>query len=526
MLTTIGISIILFLLLGGAPLYVGVFAVCVILFTQTQQLPLLSCVISFTKLQSQDFVSAIPLFTFSGYVLAKSQSPQRIVSAFQPLLQLNRGLDVLVVLLVMSLFTALTGASGVGILALGSLMYSMLKENGRSEQFCLGLITCSGSIGLLLAPSLPVIIYGLISSQNGTPQYAININHLFQKGILPTALLLASIILYAVFFESCTTKNEPFSWKSLKDNWSLAKWEIPIPILVYLGIYLGWVTVLEASVLSVFYVCLVVFVVHKDLQVKDLFPAVIESNKLSGSIFIIMTVAFSLTNYLVDQLIPQKVFEWITLYVREKYSFLALINIFLLLSGCVLDIFSAILILLPIVLPIAQLYGIDPYHFAIIFLVNLEIGYLTPPMGMNLFISSHRFGKDIIQIYKASLPFLLCMISVLLILTYVPQISSSGYSKNTLASKELQPVVLQNDVIHIFGSSEWESFEIRKSENISPQEEDFEFLEDVNFELIQTDATSSKIRILNPPTQGFLCIRKVKKSGEKSSISCLKINQQ
>ena len=424
-------------LLFGLPLYIFLFGLSMYLFTTVEQLPLISAVISFQKLQSQEFIAAIPLFTFAGYVLSKSKSPDRIVNAFQKSFSFIPGSSGALVLIVMALFTALTGASGVSILALGGLMYPLLKNSGKTESFSLGLITSSGSIGLLFASSLPVIIYAIVASQN-LANGSVDINSLFKVALLPSIILIGVLVIYSSFAgkKQENFNLEAFCFKDMLVALKDAKFEIPLPIIVYGGIYSGLFTVMEASIVTAFYVFLIEFVIYKDLSLtKDFGTTVVESMKLAGGIFIIMATAFILTNYLVDQEIPKKAFEAISPYIQSRTMFLLFVNVFLLICGCLLDIFSAVLIVLPILIPIVEKYAIDPYHFAIIFLINLEIGYLTPPVGMNLFISSYRFKKPITQLYKSCFPFLILMVGILLLVTYMPALSSFSLGGNKHPSK-------------------------------------------------------------------------------------------
>lgn len=422
----VGLLVLLFL---GLPLYVALFGISATLFASSSSMSLWSTTISFQKLQGQEFLSAIPLFTFAGYLMARGQSPVRVVNLFRAAFGFLRGADAGIVVAIMALFTALGGASPVAIIALGGLMLPLLIGSGKTERFSLGLITTSGSIGLLFAPSLPVIIYAIIASQNQTQ---VEINTLFRAALLPSALMIGGVILYSAFQKNRrdAKPRESFSWKRLGEAMWAAKWEIPIPFMVYGGIYSGTVTVLEAAAITAGYVFVMEFFLTRDLTLrKDFVAATLESMKLSGSIFIIMATALILSNYLILEEIPKKLFTAIHPVIKSPYGFLFVVNILLLIAGSLLEIFSAILIMLPILLPMVQEYGINPYHFAIIFLVNMEIGYLLPPVGINLFISAFRFKKPITQVYRATAPFLAILAALLLIITYVPGVSTFGLPK-------------------------------------------------------------------------------------------------
>ncbi len=414
---------IIFLLLG-TPLYIILLVVSSFLFFM-EGIPLLSTVVSFQKLQSQEFISAIPLFTFAGYILSSSGSPKRIINLTQKCFPFLPGSTSFIVIMVMALFTALTGASGVSILALGGLFYPLLKNKSSDEHFAHGLITASGSIGLLFAPSLPVIIYAIISNQNALIENRVDIETLFKVALLPSFVLIGGIFLYSFFKEDKSKGNNAFSFQEAKTALKEAKWEIPLPILIYGGIYSGWFTVLEASMITAFYTFVVIFLIKKELSLTaDFQKTTIAALKLSGGIFIIMATAFILTNYIVYTQLPDKIFFYISSVLTTKVAFLLTLNVLLLIVGCFLDIFSAILIVLPLLIPIVEKYGIDPYHFAIIFLVNLEIGYITPPVGLNLFIASYRFKKPITFLYRSTIPFLIIMLFSLSVITFVPKIST------------------------------------------------------------------------------------------------------
>lgn len=424
------------LLLLGTPLYIAILAMGSYFF-YAQGLPLVSTVISFQKLETQSFLSAIPLFTFAGYVLSKSKASIRLVNLSKNIFPDIPGTTSLVVVIIMAIFTSLTGASGVSILALGGLIYPLVKQTTNDDNFSYGIITASGSIGLLFAPALPAIIYAIIANQNSSFS-RIDIKTLFFVALVPSFLLIGFFSIYSIFKERALAQKSGMVKKKekraiLKSIYEAA-WEMPLPFLVYGGIYLGLVSVLEASILTALYCFFVTFIIRKDLSLRDDFVKVTcDSLKLSGGIFVIMVSAFILTNYIVSERIPDQLFSFLSPYINDKYSFLLLVNVFLLMTGCLLDIFSAILIILPLIIPLVEKYGIDPYHFAIIFLVNLEIGYLTPPVGLNLFIASFRFKKNIIYLYKSIIPFFLMMLIALLVLTYVPKLSTFLLSKEEIA---------------------------------------------------------------------------------------------
>jgi len=289
-----------------------------------------------------------------------------------------------------------------------------LIQEGYSEKFSLGLITTCGSLGLLFPPSLPIILYGIIAK--------VDIDQLFLAGLVPGFILMIILGSYAVYqSRSNPKKNHVFSFKEMKDSIFEARFELPLPVFVLGGIYGGFVTATEASALSAFYVLVINCFVTKDLSLrKDLPKVIVESLTLVGAILLILCCALGLTNYLVDEEIPMKILEAMRTLITNKYLFLLVLNIFLLIVGCLMDIFSAIIVVVPLIIPIAEQFGVNPLHLAIVFLTNLEIGYITPPVGINLFISSFRFNRPVIELYKVSLPFLFLMLLALLIITYIP----------------------------------------------------------------------------------------------------------
>lgn len=357
----------------------------------------------------------IPLFTLAGYLMAESNSPKRLLRLAHACFGWLPGGVAIVSLIICAFFTAFTGASGVTIIALGGLLYPMLMKERYSEKFSLGLITTSGSLGLLFPPSLPIILYGIIAK--------VNIEKLFLAGIVPGLLLIFVLSIYAIYQGKQLTMT-PFSFSEFKTACYEARYEIPLPIIVLGGIYSGAVTPTEASAICAFYAFIMVCFLYKDLNiVKDIPRIISESMSLVGAILLILCCALALTNYLVDEEVPMKILASMKEYIDNKYVFLLFLNIFLLIVGAMMDIFSAIIVVVPLILPIANEFGIDPIHLAIIFLTNLEIGYITPPVGINLFISSFRFDRSVLELYRATFPYLILLLIALAIITYVPALS-------------------------------------------------------------------------------------------------------
>ncbi|CUU03734.1 TRAP transporter, DctM subunit [Candidatus Kryptobacter tengchongensis] len=409
--------ILLFILfaLFRTPLFTVISAIAILSFISTQT-DLSAIIIEMARLANTSTLIAIPLFTFAGYILAESNAPKRLVNLTQALFGWIPGGLAIVVLISCAIFTAFTGASGITIVALGGLVFPALIKANYSEKFSLGLVTTSGSLGLLFPPSLPLILYAFVAQ--------VDVDKLFIAGIIPGILLILLLSTFSVIKNYKTIQTQKFSPQNLLRATIDAIWEIPLPLLIIGGIYAGIFTVIEASAITAVYVLLVEFFIYKDLNLKKDLPKIMkESMILVGGILIILASALGLTSYLIDEQIPMKIFEFIQKYISSKYTFLLLLNLFLLVVGMLMDIFSAIIVVVPIITPIALKFGVDPIHLGIIFLTNLEIGYLTPPVGLNLFISSFRFEKPIIKIYLATLPFIFMLFIALLIITYVPEIS-------------------------------------------------------------------------------------------------------
>ncbi|NIQ37742.1 MAG: TRAP transporter large permease subunit [Proteobacteria bacterium] len=373
-------------------------------------------IIEMYRLASTPLLEAIPLFAFAGYVLAESNAPKRLVRLSQAFVGWMPGGLGVVVLVACTLFTAFTGASGVTIIALGGLVFPALISQRYPERFSLGLITTSGALGLLLPPSLPLILYGVISKTS--------VDKLFIAGILPGSVLVILLMVYSVF--RGWKAGTPIVRSSAREMGQAIRdsiWEIPLPFVVIGGIYTGFFAVSDAAAITAFYVLIVEVLVHREVKVKALLSIIKESMVLVGGILIILGVALAYTNYLIDAQVPLKILAFIQGHITSKWLFLILLNIFLLVVGCMIDIFSALVVVVPLILPLAQAYGIDPVHLGIIFLTNLGIGYSTPPVGINLFIASYRFGRPILSLYLASLPFLAILLLGLIVITYFPGIT-------------------------------------------------------------------------------------------------------
>lgn len=419
-MTVLVALLLIVIALLGAPLFAVIAASAMIGFYR-EELDLSIMAIEIYRLAEMPVLLAIPLFTFAGYLLSESGAPGRLVRVTQALLGWMHGGLAIVALTACALFTAFTGASGVTIVALGALLYPALLKAGYKENFSLGLVTSSGSLGLLFAPSLPLILYGIIVQQLGVGG-SISIDDLFLAGILPGLLMLAILSSWSIW-NNRVQQLQPFDWQETKNALREAIWELPLPIIVLGGIYSGYFAVSEAAAVTVIYVLVIEVFIYREVAIKQLPKVVQESMVMVGAILIILGVSLASTNYIIDAQIPSRLFEFISANISDKYTFLILLNIFLLILGMMLDIFSAIVLMVPLLLPIAVGYGIDPVHLGIIFLANMQIGYFTPPVGMNLFIASFRFNRPIAQLYQSTLPFFFLLFLSVLIITYWPWLS-------------------------------------------------------------------------------------------------------
>ncbi len=409
-------SLLVIIALLGAPLFT-VFAAVAMLAFNGEGISSSAVIIDMFRMTSMQALIAIPLFTFAGYMLAESKTPQRVINLSRALLGWMPGGLAIVALCTCAIFTAFTGASGVTIVALGGLLYPILIKEKYPERFSLGLMTTSGSLGLLFPPSLPIILYAIIAE--------VSIDKLFIAGLLPGTVLVVLLSLYSVrIAKHADVPRQEFDWAAVRKSIRDAAWEIPLPFLLLGGLYGGLFTATEAAAITAFYVFVVEVLIYRDLKLFTDVPRVMkDSMLLVGAILIIVGCALSLTGYLIDQQVTQKLFEFVKGFISSKWVFLVVLNLFLLVVGMMMDIFSAIIVVVPLILPIAQYYGVDPIHLGIIFLANLEIGYLTPPFGLNLFIASFRFQKPFIQVFRSVVVFIGILIVALLIITYVPGLS-------------------------------------------------------------------------------------------------------
>jgi C4-dicarboxylate transporter DctM subunit len=410
----IGILLLVMALLG-APLFAIIAASAMWGYYQ-EGIDLQAIAIEFNGIAEMPILLAIPLFTFSGYLLSESKAPQRLVRLTQALMGWMPAGLAIVSIAACAFFTAFTGASGVTIIALGALLFPALKQAGYPEKFNLGLVTSAGSLGLLFAPSLPLILYGVVAQ--------ISVEDLFRAGVLPGILMMTALAGYSIWKNrAIRIPLSDFTWKEVRSAIREAMWEIPLPIVVLGGIYSGYFAISEAAAVTALYVLIVDVLILKEVSWKQL-PAVIrESMVLVGGILLILGMSLASTNYMIDAGVPQKLLAWVSQWVSNEFSFLLLLLVFLLVLGAILDIFSAIILVVPLILPVAMQFGVHPVHLGIIFLATMQLGYLTPPVGLNLFIASYRFERSIVEIYVSTLPFFLFLLVCVGLITFWPWLS-------------------------------------------------------------------------------------------------------
>ena len=409
------IALVLIALLG-APLFIVLGAGGIVASLATGLEPDL-LIIEMNRLAATPSMIAIPLFVLAGVTMSSGGAPQRLVAFYRAGFGWLPGGLAIVSLTACAFFTMFSGASGVTILALGGLLYPILRQEHYRENFSLGLLTTSGSLGLLFPPSLAILVYGIVAD--------VAIDQLFLAGLVPGLLLLVMLSLYSIAQgRRFPVPRHAFCWRQLWRTARASLWDLLLPVFLVGGILGGFVSITEAAAFTASYVLFVECVVYREISLqKQLFGILVESCVLFGGLLAILLIALGLTNILVDAQVPMRLLEAIRPLVDSPLQFLLLLNLFLLIVGAVMDIFSAIVVVAPLVAPLAAQYGIHPVHLGIVFLANLEIGYCTPPVGINLFIASQRFGKPVLSLFRATLPFLFIMLIWLLLITYIPGLS-------------------------------------------------------------------------------------------------------
>jgi C4-dicarboxylate transporter DctM subunit len=362
---------------------------------------------------------AIPLFAFTGFILSESKAGERLIQLFRSILGWLPGGMAIVVVIVCAFFTTFTGASGVTILALGGILSLILvKSGGYNEKFSTGLLTASGSIGLLFPPSLPVILYGVVAQ--------VSIKQMYAGGIIPGVFMMAALSVMGIL-AAVRGKIPRVSFQPREALAAVGKsiWELMLPVIIFIAFFSGLTTLAETGAISVLYSLVITMVVHRDLRIRDLPKVMLKCLPIIGGILVILALAKGLSYYIVDAEVPMQLTAWIKTHIQSKFVFLILLNLALIITGCFMDIYSAILVVVPLIIPLGEAYHIHPVHLGIIFLANLELGYLTPPIGLNLFLSSYLFNKPLATITRYILPFLLLLLITVIFITYVPWMSTA-----------------------------------------------------------------------------------------------------
>jgi len=363
-----------------------------------------------------NMIPAIPLFTITGFILSESQAGKRLVDFFKESFGWFPGGMIIAAVLISAFFTTFTGASGVTILAIGGLLYIILENYGVDKKFRTGLLTSSGSIGLLFPPSLPIILYGITAN--------LDIKNLFVAGIFPGVLIVLSLSIAGIWYtRRHKIKNEKINILNILKGIKKCFWELLLPFIIIISYFSGRATIIETGAIAVIYILIVEVFIHKEINLKGLIAVVKKSAPVIGGILIILGMSKAFSFYMIDEMIPQRLSEWIAARITSKIVFLIMLNIILLIAGCFMDIFSAILVIVPLIVPLGEVYNINPVHLGIIFLANLELGYLTPPVGLNIFLASYRFEQPLEKIYSSIIPFFFIMLIAVIIITFVPEIS-------------------------------------------------------------------------------------------------------
>ena len=407
------IALVLSAAVLGAPIFTILGGAAVLLYMGDGDLPVIVAIETY-GLTIQPHLPAIPLFTLAGFILAQGNASERLLRVFRAGVGWIPGGTAVVCVLLCAFFTVFTGGSGVTILALGGLLFPALLKDGYRERFSLGLLTASGSLGLLFPPAMPLILYAIVAQ--------VAPDDLFAAGIVPGIVLVTLTAAWGVREGMVTgAGRHSFGWPELKASLWEAKWELSIPFVVLGVLFSGFATLVETAAFTALYAVIIQGVIHRDFTLgRGLHQAFSECVVLVGGVLVILGVAVGFTAYLVDAEVPFLLVEWADDNIGSRLVFLLGLNIFLLLVGCVMDIFSAIFVVVPLIVPVAEQFGIHPLHLGIIFIANLELGFLTPPVGLNLFLASYRFDRPLLELYRASIPLLLILGFGVLIITYVP----------------------------------------------------------------------------------------------------------
>ena len=424
-MTYVLVAVLVLIALMGAPLFAILLAGAALGYAHLS-VDLAVLPIDLYQITDSVVLMALPLFAFAGFLLSESRTADRMLRVSQAAFGWMPGGMAFVALASCALFTALTGGSGVTIIALGGLLLPALVKGHYRERFSTGLITTSGSLGLLLVPSIPLLIYGILALQlsQQLDMPSVEIVDLYLAGILPALLMIVMLYLYTLWANRDNPiPRQAFQWGELRAAVWEARWEIPLPFVVLGGILSGILVVNEAAAVTALYVFIIEVFVYREIPLRELPHIIRNAMVMVGGILLILGVALSFSSYLVFAGVPEMLLNFLQDNISSKLTFLILLNLVLLALGAILDIFAALVIMVPLLLPIALGYGVDPVHLGIIFVANMQIGYFTPPIGMNLFIASYRFGKPITELYASTIPFMLVLLVALILITYVPWLS-------------------------------------------------------------------------------------------------------
>ncbi len=414
----ITLSVLFLASLLGVPAFVTLGGSALILFSGVDQ-PIASIPIAHYALVTNPTLPTLPLFTLAGYFLAEGNAPKRLVRVFYSLFGQFRGGPAIVTVLVCAFFTSFTGASGVTILALGGLLMPVLADAKYREKDAHGLMTGAGSLGLLLPPCLPLIVYAIVAK--------VPIERMFLGGIVPAFVMMIAISIWGI---RRGPKNDAptvkFDWREARQALWDAKYELLMPVIACVALFSGLATPVEAAAVTAFYAFLVETVFHREMNVfRDLPRVMAECGLLIGGVLLILGVSLGFTNYLVDAEVPAHAVTWTTNTIHSPFLFLLLLNLFLLIVGCLMEIYPAIVVEVPLLVPLGAAYGIDPVRLGIIFLANMELGYLTPPVGLNLLMSSYRFRKPVPEVLRAVIPVIVVLSVGVLLITYIPALTTT-----------------------------------------------------------------------------------------------------
>lgn len=415
----IAVPMIIILIAGaifGAPIFVVLGGIAFMLFARVAE-PLEVIPNEAYSMLISHSIPAIPLFTVTGFLLSESKAGERLVKLFRAFFSWIPGGLAIMAILVCTFFTTFTGASGVTILALGALLSFVLIEGKYDRKFSIGLLTASGSIGLLFPPSLPIIIYGVAAQ--------VSIKDMFIGGIVPGFVMVLALVIFGVLYaKRRKVEKQAFHFKPALKAILESIWEIMLPVVILLSYFGGLTTLVESAAVALIYTLIVEVFINRDLKIRDLQRVLLKALPIIGGVLTILALAKGLSYFIVDAEVPMHLTEWVKANISSKYIFLLILNVALLITGCFMDIFSAILVVVPLILPLGNIFGIHPVHLGIIFLANMELGYLTPPVGLNLFLASYRFNEPMGKIYKDVIPFFLIQLITVLLITYIPFLST------------------------------------------------------------------------------------------------------